>query len=104
MGGIWKFSNSEQTVPSLSAIPHSVWLGLGVVELVASLAFVLPAASQGMAGLAPIAAIFVATEMGAFCALHLASTDTNHGTMVYWAVVAGLCAFVAYGRLVVMPH
>src|SRR3954453_24196439 len=23
---VWKFSNSEQTVPALNAIPHGVWL------------------------------------------------------------------------------
>ena len=26
MGAVWKFSNSEQTVPSLQAIPHGAWL------------------------------------------------------------------------------
>lgn len=28
MGSVWKFSNSEQTVPSLSAIPHGIWLAM----------------------------------------------------------------------------
>lgn len=27
IGAVWKFSNSEQTVRSLNAIPHGVWAG-----------------------------------------------------------------------------
>ena len=30
MGAVWKFSNSEQTVHSLSAIPHGVWLTMSL--------------------------------------------------------------------------
>ena len=32
-GAVWKFTNSEQSVGSLKAIPHSVWMGLSVFEL-----------------------------------------------------------------------
>ena len=31
MGAVWKFSNSEQTVPSLKAIPHGAWLTLSQI-------------------------------------------------------------------------
>jgi len=102
-GAVWKFSNSEQTVPSLSALPHSVWLGLSVVELLCALGLVLPALNKGMAFLVPVAAIVIAAEMLLFCGLHLASGDPNHGQMIYWLVVAAICAFVAYGRLVLKP-
>ena len=44
MGAVWKFSNSaEQTVPSLKAIPHGVWLAMSVFELLCSLGLILPA-------------------------------------------------------------
>ena len=33
IGAVWKFFNSEQTVPSLKAIPHGVWLSLSVIEI-----------------------------------------------------------------------
>ena len=46
IGAVWKFFNSEQTVPSLKAIPHGVWLSLSVIEILCSLALVLPALSQ----------------------------------------------------------
>ena len=103
MGAAWKFSNSEQTVPSLSALPHGVWLGLSGIELLCALALILPALSSGMAFLVPVAAIVIAAEMLMFCVLHLASGDPNHGQLIYWLVVAAVCAFVAYGRLVLRP-
>lgn len=103
MGAVWKLSNSEQAVPSLSAIPHGVWLGLIVVELLCSAGLVLPALSGRFASLAPIAAACIAVEMLLFCGVHLASGDASHGQMVYWLVVAAVCAFVAFGRLSLKP-
>ena len=102
-GAVWKFSNSEQAVPSLSAIPHNAWLGLAVVELLCAVALVLPALSKPLGVLAPIAAVVIAAEMLLFCGLHLSSGDTNHGSMIYWLVVAAICAFIAYGRLALKP-
>lgn len=103
IGAVWKFSNSEQTVPSLSALPHGAWLGLGGIELLCALALVLPALSAGTAFLAPVAAIVIAAEMLLFCVLHLASGDPNHGQLIYWLVVTAICAFIIYGRLVMRP-
>ncbi len=103
MGAVWKFSNSEQAVPSLKAIPHGVWMGLSVFELLCSLALLIPALSQPLAVLAPIAALSIAGEMLIFSGVHLYSGDANHGHMIYWLVVAAFCGFIAYGRLVLKP-
>ena len=103
IGAVWKFSNSEQTVPSLSAIPHGVWLAMSVFELLCALGLVLPAFGKPLAVLVPIAAAFIAAEMLVFCVLHLYSGDANYGQMIYWLVVAAICAFIAYGRLVQQP-
>ena len=104
MGAVWKFSHSpEQTMPSLKAIPHGVWLGMSVLELLCSLGLILPALSPSLSILAPIAAACIAAEMLLFCGLHLASGDANYGPMVYWLVVAALCGFIAYGRFVLKP-
>lgn len=100
MGAVWKFSNSEQTVPSLKAIPHGVWLAMSDVELLCVVALILPAFYKPSGILAPIAATFIAVEMLLFCGLHLSSGETNHGEMIYWIVVALFCAFIAYGRFV----
>jgi hypothetical protein len=35
--------------------------------------------------------------------LHLYSGDANKGPMIYWLVVAGISAFIAYGRFALKP-
>ncbi len=103
MGAVWKLSNSEQAVSSLKAIPHGVWLSMSVFELLGSLCLILPAFYKPLAFLAPIAAAGIAAEMLFFSVLHLYSGETNHGPMIYWLVVAAICAFIAYGRLALKP-
>jgi DoxX-like family len=104
IGAVWKFSHSaEQTMPSLKAIPHGVWLAMSVFELLCSLGLILPAFYKPLAILAPIAAACIAAEMLLFCGLHVYSGDANYGPMIYWLVVAAICAFIAYGRFVLKP-
>ena len=102
-GGVWKFTNSVEAVPSLKALPHQVWLTLGALELLVGLAFVVPALHGSLAILAPIAAVCIAVEMLMFSGVHFSSGDKNHGLVVYWLAVAAICAFVAYGRFVLVP-
>lgn len=103
IGAVWKLSNSEQTVPSLSAIPHALWQMMSGVELLCCVGLLLPALAQRLGIFAPVAALVIAAEMLLFCGLHLRSGDANFGPMIYWLVVAATCAFVAYGRLVLSP-
>jgi len=103
IGAVWKFANSEQAVPSLSAIPHGAWLAISVIELACVAGLVIPAIYRPLAVLAPLAAIVIAAIMLLYCVVHLVSGDPNHGQMVYWLVVAAVCAFIAYGRLVLRP-
>ena len=104
MGAVWKLSNAAQSVPSLKAIPHGAWMALSVVELLCSLALVLAAFDKRLAILAPIAAACIAAEMLLFSVLHVVSGDAQHGQMIYWLVVAAVCVFFAYGRLVLKPQ
>ncbi len=103
IGAVWKFSNSEQTVPSLKAIPHGVWLSMSVFELICSVALIVPAFSKSFAILAPIGAACIAVEMLFFCSVHMFSGDANYGHLIYWLVVAAICVFIAYGRFVLKP-
>ena len=103
MGAVWKFSNAEQTVPSLNAIPHGVWVAMGVLELILSLCLVVPLLYKPLAYLVPIAAALIALEMLFFCVLHFSSGTAGYGSVIYWLVVAAICAFIAYGRLVLKP-
>lgn len=103
IGAIWKFSNSAQSIPSLSALPHEIWLSMSVVEMLCSVALVLPLFYRPVAILAPIAAIVIAAEMLIFSGFHMYSGVTEHGPMMYWLVVAAICAFIAFGRFVLKP-
>jgi hypothetical protein len=103
MGAVWKFLNSEQSVPSLSAIPHGLWLTLGVAELVLAAGLVVPALFKGSGLLAPVAAVCIAVEMLLFVGIHVASGDRTYGQPTYWLVVAAICAIIAAGRFWVRP-
>jgi len=103
IGAMWKLANSEKTVPSLEAFPHGVWLGLGVLEMICALALIVGLFNNRTAQLTPIAAGVIAVEMLLFSGVHLASGSTAVGQLIYWLVVAAICAFVAYGRRVFKP-
>ena len=103
VGAVWKSSNSERTVSSLGAIPHGVWASLIVLELLCSIALVVPLFNKHAGMLAPIAAALVAGEMLFFSGVHLASGSPSIGPVIYWLVVAAVCAFIVYGRLVLKP-
>ena len=83
----------------MQAIPHGVWLGLSVLEILCSVALILPAFNKRLTRLAPIAAAAIALEMLSFTGLHLASGDPDKGPIIYWLVVAVFCAVIALGRL-----
>ncbi len=103
MGAIWKFSNSEQTVTSLNAIPHKVWMAMSIIEILCSLGLILALFNKSLGKLIPIAAVCIAAEMLLFCGLNIFSGDANYGHIIYWLVVAAICSFIAYGRLVLKP-
>ncbi len=103
MGAVWKFTNSEQVVGSLKAIPHGVWLGISVLELIWSACLILPAFNKNLGFLAPAAALCIGTVMILYCGVHLASGNPFNGQVIYWLSVLVFCAFIAYGRLVLKP-
>jgi predicted membrane protein len=103
VGAVWKSSNSERTLPSLGAIPHGLWLSLTAAELLCAVALAVPLFDKRAAILAPIAAAFVGAEMLFFSGVHLASGSTSLGPVIYWLVVAAVCAFIVYGRLALKP-
>ena len=104
IGAGWKLFNPAVSVPSLSAIPGPVWLALIPLELLLALGLVAPALAPSWGWLVPVAALGIAAEMLAFSVLHLRAGAGENGQMVYWLVVAALCALVALGRLFVAPQ
>ena len=103
LGAAWKLVNSELSVPSLSAIPHPVWLAMSGFEALCAVGLLLPVLHRPVGFLAPVAAVLIAGEMVLMSAVHLASGDPDLGPMIYWLVVAGISAFLAYARWVLQP-
>lgn len=104
MGAVWKFSHgAEQTMPSLKVIPPTAWLMLAVIELLFALCLILPVVYKPANIFAPAAATGIALIMLSFCAIELFSGNAKLGSLVYWLVVAAVCAFIAYGRFVLRP-
>jgi len=103
VGAVWKLSNSEQTLHALKALPHGVWLAMIGLELLCSVGLILPAINRSAATLVPVAAAVIAAEMLLFCGLYLFSGDAEYHQLIYWLVVAAICAFIAYGRGVLKP-
>jgi uncharacterized membrane protein YphA (DoxX/SURF4 family) len=103
MGAGWKLSNPVQTVSSLQAMPHAMWIVMSIIELFVSVCLILPAFNKRLGLLAPLAAAFIAVEMLIFTAFNIFSAKPNYDEMVYWLVVAAICVFIVYGRLVLKP-
>ena len=103
-GAVWKFSHTaEQTMPSLKVIPPNGWLILAVFEVLCALGLILPAIYKPLGIFAPLGAIGIAMVMLAFCVIELHSASINMGSITYWLVVTAVCAFIAYGRLILKP-
>ena len=99
MGAVWKFSHSpEQSMASLKAIPPGLWSAMAILELLCCLALLAPALRRSLARLGAPAAAFILAEMLLFAGVHLRSGSAESGPLVYWAVVAAVCAVIAYGR------
>jgi hypothetical protein len=70
---------------------------IGVAELAGAIGLVLPAATRVVPVLTPLAAIGLGLIMGLAIPFHIMRGEINVITL--HIVVAGLCAFVAWGRL-----
>ena len=78
-------------------------MSLSVVELLCVAGLVLPIFNKQLGKLAPIAALLIIAEMLLFTAVQVSSGTGSSGEIIYWLVVAVVCAFVAYGRFVLAP-
>lgn len=90
-------------MPSLGAIPNELWLTMSVIEILCALGLILPVFSKSLGTFAPVAAVIIAAEMLIFTGLHLYAGDPAYSPIIYWLVVAVICAFIAYGRFVLKP-
>ncbi len=92
-------------MPAMGALARGGWGALGVFEMLCAVLLVVPAATNWMPVLTPLAAAALAVESLALAGLYarysLELTATNP---LVWVVLMGLmAAFVAYGRYALRP-
>jgi hypothetical protein len=82
-------------------MPRPAWKALGVLELLCTLALILPDALHWHPQLSILAAALLAIESLIFVWVHLKYREPTPITMS--AVLGLLMAFIVYGRLVLSP-
>ena len=106
-GGAYKvFSFDELAkMPATAALARGGWGALGVFEIVCAVLLIVPAATNRMLIVTPLAAAALALESLALAGLYARYsyelTATN--PMVWVVVMALMAAFVAYGRYALRP-
>lgn len=103
MGGFWTLKTADKLAATGNhALPKGGWTGVGLLQILLSLGLVLPGALGVMAGWTGIAAAALAVLMIVSAAIVHSKSLMSSGML--WAVIpAVLAAFVAYGRLVLLP-
>ena len=98
---VFMFDKVSADVPSFGALPRDVWMALGILELVCIVGLIVPAAFRWHPALTVVAAAVLAMESLVFVGVHVKYREIPP---IIMSVVLGiLMAFIAYGRMVLMP-
>ena len=98
---VFMFDKISVDVPSFGALPRSTWTALGVLELVCTVGLIVPAAFHWQPALTVVAATVLAIESLVFIGVHLKYREIQ--TIIMSGVLGLLMAFIAYGRMILMP-
>ncbi|WP_158749880.1 DoxX family protein [Acidobacterium sp. S8] len=95
------FDKVTKDVPSFGVLPRPVWTALGILELLGTIALILPGLLKSYTGLTAIAAVVLCFESLLFIWVHIKYTEK---TPIVMSVVLGVVmAFIAYGRFALSP-
>lgn len=98
---VFLFDKVSADVPSFGALPRKAWRALGILELVCTVALIVPPALHWQPALAVAAATVLALESLVFIGVHVKYREIP--PIVMSGVLGLLMAFVAYGRTVLNP-
>ena len=98
---VFMFDKVSQDVPSFGALPREAWMALGVLELVCVVGLIIPAALHWRPELTVLAATLLAIESLVFIGVHVKYRET--APIIMSGVLGLVMAFIAYGRMVLMP-
>ncbi|HEY5082299.1 MAG TPA: DoxX family protein [Bauldia sp.] len=106
-GGQYKVFHFDELakMPQTGAMSRGVWGAIGIFEMLCAILLIVPAATNWIPVLTPLAAAAVALEglslAFLFAQYSLALTATN--PLIYVVVMGLVAAFVAYGRFALKP-
>jgi uncharacterized membrane protein YphA (DoxX/SURF4 family) len=74
---VFMFDKISKDVPSFGALPRQAWMALGILELVCTVALILPAAFHWHPSLTVVAATFLTVESLVFVWVHVKYRERN---------------------------
>ena len=98
---VFMFDKVSGDVPSFGALPREAWMALGILELACVVGLIVPGARRRQPRLAVVAATVLSIESLVFIGVHVKYRET--GTIIFCIVLGLLMAFLAYGRMVLVP-
>jgi hypothetical protein len=98
---VFMFDKVSQDVPSFGALPREAWMALGILELVCTVALIVPAAFHWHPPLMIVAAVVLAVESLVFVGVHVKYREVT--PIILSSVLGLIMVFVAYGRMVLAP-
>jgi uncharacterized membrane protein YphA (DoxX/SURF4 family) len=98
---VFLFDKVSHDVPSFGALPRNAWTILGIVELVCTVALIVPDAFHWQPSLTILAATILAIESLVFVWVHIKYREV--APTILSSVLGVLMAFVAYGRMFLHP-
>jgi uncharacterized membrane protein YphA (DoxX/SURF4 family) len=98
---VFMFDKISADVRSFEALPRKAWMALGILELACTIGLVVPAAMHWQPILTVAAAAALAVESLVFIGVHAKYREI--ASIVMSGVLGLVMAFVAYGRLVLVP-
>ena len=98
---VFLFDKVSHDVPSFGALPRNAWTILGIIELVCTVALIVPDAFHWQPSLTILAAIILAVESLIFIGVHIKYREV--APTILSAVLGLLLAFIACGRMFLHP-
>jgi hypothetical protein len=98
---VFMFDKVSQDVPSFGALPRKAWMTLGILELVCAAGLIIPDAFHWQPQLTILAATVLAVESLVFVWVHVKYREV--APTILSGVLGLLMAFIAYGRMVLLP-
>jgi len=98
---VFLFDKISKGIPSFSALPRPVWSALGILEILGTIALILPGVFHSHTNFTIAAAIVLCVESLLFIWVHMKYTEKT--PIIMSAALGIIMAFVAYGRFALAP-